>query len=373
MQTRRRQGTPACAVGSRVVALGVLCAFCSGVHADHFLVTDWAGDRVMLLDDAGVVVDADFITSSAQHPLDSPREAIQVDDQIWVSDQSVGAVYRFTLADPPVYIGQVTPPYPMDSPRGMAVLSSRVYLAHAGFAGGAPGDVIVPLGFDGEVFDFFSVGDGIDEGPTDVVAFGDDLLVSAAVSFPAIDDVIRYGFPPMSGVSASYFHQGIEPSGIDFPQQIAVTQGGTVLVGGLSSPRGVYEFSASGLQIDYISTGTRGVRGVATLDDGSYLITTSPGPAVDGGLHIVDPATDTITDLLVGPSFSDLSFISRIELTPPCDADFNNDGAVTVGDILDYLSAWSLGTDPRADTNKDGNFFVGDILDWIQIWAAGCP
>lgn len=57
----------------------------------------------------------------------------------------------------------------------------------------------------------------------------------------------------------------------------------------------------------------------------------------------------------------------------PCDADYNRDGAVAVGDILDYLSAWASGTDERADTNNDGLFSVGDILDYLALWSAGCP
>lgn len=55
-----------------------------------------------------------------------------------------------------------------------------------------------------------------------------------------------------------------------------------------------------------------------------------------------------------------------------CIADFNNDTFVTVGDILDYLGAWS-NSDLTADTNDDEVLTVGDILDFLSLWSAGCP
>lgn len=50
--------------------------------------------------------------------------------------------------------------------------------------------------------------------------------------------------------------------------------------------------------------------------------------------------------------------------------DFSRDGVVAVGDILDFLSAWSVG-DARGDINNDGVFAVGDILDFLSVWAMG--
>lgn len=54
-----------------------------------------------------------------------------------------------------------------------------------------------------------------------------------------------------------------------------------------------------------------------------------------------------------------------------CPADLNADGDFSVGDILDYLGAWSAGS-PEGDTNNDGNFSVGDILDFLTLWSSGC-
>lgn len=56
-----------------------------------------------------------------------------------------------------------------------------------------------------------------------------------------------------------------------------------------------------------------------------------------------------------------------------CVGDWNGDGQASVGDVLDFLGAWSAGVDPRADINGDGQYSVGDILDFLAIWSAGCP
>lgn len=57
--------------------------------------------------------------------------------------------------------------------------------------------------------------------------------------------------------------------------------------------------------------------------------------------------------------------------TACCEADSNRDGSIAVGDILDFLSFWSL-QESRGDSNGDGVFAVGDILDLLSAWSGGC-
>lgn len=54
---------------------------------------------------------------------------------------------------------------------------------------------------------------------------------------------------------------------------------------------------------------------------------------------------------------------------PECVADWNRDGAVSVSDILDYLTSWSSGS---GDMNYDGEISVGDALDFLGSWSVGC-
>lgn len=56
---------------------------------------------------------------------------------------------------------------------------------------------------------------------------------------------------------------------------------------------------------------------------------------------------------------------------PPCPADFNDDGAVSVQDIFDFLSAY-FGNGPGSDFNGDGGVSVQDIFDFLSAYFTGC-
>ena len=56
---------------------------------------------------------------------------------------------------------------------------------------------------------------------------------------------------------------------------------------------------------------------------------------------------------------------------PPCPADFNHSGAVSVQDIFDFLAAY-FGSDPAADFNLSGQVSVQDIFDFLAAYFAGC-
>lgn len=58
-------------------------------------------------------------------------------------------------------------------------------------------------------------------------------------------------------------------------------------------------------------------------------------------------------------------------LHPPCAADFNGSGGVTVQDIFDFLTAWFAGS-PTADFNG-GGLSTQDIFDFLNAWFVGCP
>ncbi len=84
---------------------------------------------------------------------------------------------------------------------------------------------------------------------------------------------------------------------------------------------------------------------------------------------------------LNGDGYPDLVVVNRVgasasaflNLTtpPPCPADFNNSGSVTVQDIFDFLEAYFTG-DPRADINGEGGVTVQDIFDYLAAYFAAC-
>jgi hypothetical protein len=56
---------------------------------------------------------------------------------------------------------------------------------------------------------------------------------------------------------------------------------------------------------------------------------------------------------------------------PPCNADFNHDGAVTSQDFFDYLNAF-FGNLPAADFNADGSVNSQDFFDFLTAFFSGC-
>lgn len=56
---------------------------------------------------------------------------------------------------------------------------------------------------------------------------------------------------------------------------------------------------------------------------------------------------------------------------PACAADFNNDQAVSVQDLFDFLNAW-FELYSQADVNQVDGITVQDIFDFMALWFAAC-
>jgi hypothetical protein len=69
-------------------------------------------------------------------------------------------------------------------------------------------------------------------------------------------------------------------------------------------------------------------------------------------------------------SFSDDTRVD-ITYTPACLADVNDDNAVTVQDIFDFLALY-FADDPAADINGQDGVSVQDIFDFLALYFAGC-
>ena len=244
------------------------------------LVVESTGDTVMLVSaEDGSMVNPAFIDLSVAG-ASTPVEAIQVGNEIWISDQLEDTVFRFT-ADGTTYLGNATTG--RDNMRGIALADGSFYAAQSGTGGAGYGDVTKEYQLDGTLVNQFASGD-----PFDVVDFGGSLLIADIAG----EDILEFAY---DGTPLGIFHDSDGVTGIDFPEQLSVRANGNVLAAGFSLPAGIYEYDSNGNEIAYIDVGS-GVRGVHELTNGNILYT-------DGaGVHVYDTQTMTTFDVVTGVS-----------------------------------------------------------------------
>lgn len=262
----------------------VLCACAvlalSGTASAQFLtIPDSTGDRIMTFSPFdGSLITADFIldANGVGYDFQTPKDAINVGNEIWVSDQVSDEIYRFDLAG--AFLGEVTGG--MDNIRGMAFANNTVYVSNAGTNNGAPGDAVIMFDTAGNNMGSFLAGD-----PFDIVEYNGELLVSDIAG----ESILRRGF---DGTDLGVFHDSDGTTGIDFPQQLAL-RGSNVLAAGFSPPDGLYEYDPSGAQVAFFGA-VDGLRGAYVLGNGNILVTNGDG------VWSLDPTNDTAVQIIAG-------------------------------------------------------------------------
>ncbi len=262
---------------------GAVCVLLllSRTASAQLIIPDSTGDRIMLFDAFdGSLIDADWIVDSGAvgWEFSTPREAMVIGGQVWVSDQIEDAVHRFDLITRD-YVSSITA-HPLggtlDNLRGLGFDGTNVYVtngptgsANAARRGGAIYDT------SGNAIDFFQ----IIGSPFDIEPFEGGVLVSNS-------DTDNIEFYNASGVFQNNF-----ATGVDFPQQVKVLADGSVLaVSTIAAPgvEGIYHFNANGSLRHYISTEPieeMVPQGIELLGDGAYLLSTSAGiyKVIDSG------------------------------------------------------------------------------------------
>jgi hypothetical protein len=238
------------------------------------------GDRVMLFSQVdGSLLDVNWITDiGAPFVFTTPKEALVVNNQIWVADQVADAVHRFDLSRN--FLGSITtlpaglPVSNLDNLRGMGFDGSTVYLTlfHSNTA--VRGVVkIDPVTATSTEF--------LPISPTtnslfDAEPFEGDLLISNSTT----NNIERRKTGDLS-LTSNF------ATGITFPQQVArmadnsVISTSTIAAAGVE---GVYHHNPDGSLRRYINTeaikasaGELVPRGAWLLDNGDYFVTTSIG------------------------------------------------------------------------------------------------
>jgi len=63
---------------------------------------------------------------------------------------------------------------------------------------------------------------------------------------------------------------------------------------------------------------------------------------------------------------------SILDITPPCDGDWDLDDRLTFFGIHAYLTDYNT-ADPAADLDRDGAVETRDLFRFIDAFVAGCP
>ncbi len=296
-----------------VLPATIVLAIAAAPVSAQLLIPDSDSDSIGLYSAAdGSLIDANFITDANDantYDFATPIEAIQVGNEIFVSDQIADAIFIFDLSGN--YVDKIDSG--LDNLRGIAAVNGTVYAANGGGNNGAPEDQIVTIdAATRSITGSFGFGPP-DFSPFDVEVFGNVLLVSDIDGGPSSNPFNTEGVDAFN-FDGSYIGRVVsvgttDPNnGPDFPEQIAgKISDSNFLVAGFSAPAGVYEFENDGDFVDVYAEGFGG-RGVAELGNGNYIYTKG------NGAFVFDPAGPDGEGTTVGDGNR---FISRVAIPEP--------------------------------------------------------
>ena len=271
-----------------LAAAAAVMAWVGAAQAQYLMMPDSTNNVLVLFDPMdGSVVNSNYFGLAGGTTI----HAMQVGDEIWVSEQVGDRVSRWDLTGNS--LGAVTGG--MDNIRGMELIGDRVYVTNSGTANGAPGAAVVMFDTAGNSLGSFSTA-GLSPSPFGILEHQGGMLVSSSSGG---DDIHRFD---LNGGSLGTFH---DSASISFVEQLAHTSNGDVLAGGFSTPSGVYTFDANTGNIISSFTGS-GVRGVHELGNGHIMWTNS------SGAWVYDPNTQVSTQVYAGGG----RYIDTLNLSP---------------------------------------------------------
>jgi hypothetical protein len=213
----------------------------------------------------------------------TPNNAIQVGNEIWVSEQIGNRVSRWSFTG--TYLGEIGGAAGgLSNIRGMALVGDTLYITNAGTTNGAPGPAVVMYSVSGGAIigNFSTV--GLAPSPYDILPYQGGLLVSSS---QANDDIHRF---TLTGMSLGTFHNS---TSLNFVQQMAYASNGQILAAGFSLPTVVAWLDpTTGAIVDSFNGGA--ARGVFQLGNGNVLYTNS------SGTFVFDVTTRTSTQVYAG-------------------------------------------------------------------------
>jgi hypothetical protein len=225
----------------------------------------------------------------------TPVHAMQVGDEIWLSEQIGDRVSRWSITGTP--LGQVGggPSGGLDNVRGMGLIGSTVYVTNSGTNNTAPGNAVVMFDTAGNPLGNFSTV-GLAPSPFGILPHQGGMLVASS---SANDDIHRFS---LTGTPLGTFHNS---TSLNFAEQMDYATNGDVLVAGFSSNNiARLDASTGNLLATYPASGARGV---FQLSNGNIMWTNG------SGAHVLDPTTGASVLVYSGSG----RFLDLVEIPEP--------------------------------------------------------
>lgn len=238
----------------------------SGLSQSFLIMPDSTNNRLVTFDP----FNGSLINSSlfALTPSTTPVHAMQVGNEIWISEQIGDKVSRWdSLGNS---LGAVSGG--LDNIRGMGLLNNTVYVTNSGTNNGAPGNAVRMFDTSGNSLGSFLTPNA--PSPFGILEYQGGMLVSSS---SANDDVHKYS---LAGAALGTFHNS---ASLNFGEQMDYATNGDVLVAGFSSNNIVRLDATTGALIS--SFAAAGARGVHQLGNGNIMWTSGTGVFVFDGLN----------------------------------------------------------------------------------------
>jgi hypothetical protein len=283
--SRWRTAGMAGAKGEIMNRMCIIAALAAGstMASANILVVDSGNDVVSLLNGFnGSVIQQNFLDINAAAAAEgytgslTPKEAIEIGGEIWVSDQVADRIWRFdSLTGQP--LGSVGSGE-LNNIRGMEVVGNQLFISQ-GSAGTSFSEGIVVYDLNANAFTG-SFNGGFADGDisyNDVLFYNGELLVTDSDS----DSIDRYD---LSGNFLGLFAESDGLTDFDFAQQMTIASNGNLLVGGFSLPAGVYAFQPDGTALGIVAGQDIGPRGAIELGNGEILYSGGINLRTDNGI-----------------------------------------------------------------------------------------
>lgn len=252
---------------SYVAALS-LCSGLALAGSSNILAIDSNTDQVLLLDGFdGSIINSSFLdvasAASAAGTSSTPIECIQVGNEFWVSDQIADRVWRF--GSDGSFIGDIGSGQ-LNNIRGMHQVGNTVFVAMGSDSDLYDRGIITIDATTASITGQFNGRDPADTSYWDITQVGNELYVTN--SDTGNDGIERYS---LEGDYLGNLVSSDGVTGLDFGQQMFIRDNGNILVGGFSSPSGVWEYLADGTSLGIVAGLDLGTRAAIDLGNGEIL------------------------------------------------------------------------------------------------------